>query len=73
MKKIMPAKTKIAKQYTPGSVPVVNQPKIYFSSDIQAAGSMDAFLKSVGSDKAKPLPELDFSEEQWERMLKDEN
>jgi hypothetical protein len=36
---------------------------------MQAAGGVDSFLESIGSDKAKPLPEIDFSEEEWEQML----
>ncbi|GAB4037728.1 hypothetical protein [Spirosoma gilvum] len=68
----MSAKTKATKKYTPGSVPTVNQVKIYYSSDVQAAGGMDAFLKSVGSDRAKTLPQIDFSEQEWEHMLKEE-
>lgn len=59
-----------AKRYTPDSVPVANQAKIYYSADVQAAGGIDAFLKSIGSDKAKPLPKIDFSEAEWEQMLK---
>ncbi|QMW02214.1 hypothetical protein [Spirosoma foliorum] len=58
------------KLYTPDSVPVVSQAKIYYSADVQAAGGVDAFLKSIGSDKAKQLPKIDFSEAEWEQMLK---
>lgn len=60
------------KRYTPGSVPVVNQSKVYYAADVEAAGGVDAFLKSIGSDKAKQLPEIDFSESEWEQMLNQE-
>ncbi len=58
------------KRYTPGSVPVASQNKIYYSADVQAAGGIEAFLKSINSDKPKVLPEIDFTEEEWAQMLK---
>lgn len=59
-----------AKRYIPDSVPFASQAKVYYSTDVQAAGGVDALLKSIGSDKVKPLPEIDFSEEEWTQMLK---
>ena len=59
----------VTKRYTPGSVPVVSQARVYYSADVQAAGGVEDFLKSIGSDKAKTLPEIDFSEEEWRQML----
>lgn len=59
----------LTKRYTPGSVPVANQIKIYYSADVQAVGGMDAFLTSIESDKAKMLPEIDFSEDEWSQMV----
>jgi hypothetical protein len=58
------------RQYTPGSVPLAHPVKVYYAADVEAAGDMDSFMKSIGSDKAKPLPEIDFSEEEWMQMLK---
>ncbi|WP_338874349.1 hypothetical protein WBJ53_01885 [Spirosoma sp. SC4-14] len=58
-------------KYTPGSVPTANQMKVYYSQDVQAAGGVDAWLKAIGSDKAKPLPEINLSEEEWEHILKE--
>ena len=60
----------ITKRYTPDSVPVVSQAKVYYSADIQAAGGVEDFLKLIGSDKAKTLPEIHFSEDEWTQMLK---
>lgn len=56
-------------EYTPGSVPTVSQLKIYYANEIQALGGTEAWLKSIGSDKPKQLPEIDFSEEEWTQML----
>ena len=61
---------KLIKRYTPGSVPVASHAQVYYATDVENAGGIDAFLKAIGSDKAKPLPEIDFSEEEWAQMLK---
>jgi len=60
-------------RYTPGSVSVATTPKVYYSADIQAAGGVDAFMKSIGADKEKSLPEIDFSEKEWMEMLNEES
>lgn len=65
----MPTTKTLTKRYTPGSVPVISQAKVYYSTDVQASGGVDSFLKSIGSDKAKSLPEINFSEEEWHQML----
>lgn len=59
----------LTKRYTPSSVPVVSQAKIYYSVDVQAAGGVEALLKSIGSDQAKILPDIHFSEDEWSQML----
>ncbi|QJD78234.1 hypothetical protein [Spirosoma rhododendri] len=56
-------------RFTPGSVPVAEQVKIYYSADINAAGGIDAFMKQIGSDQPKSLPALTFSVEEWDQML----
>ncbi len=60
-------------RFTPGSVPVAQQVKIYYSSDVVAAGGMDAFMQKLGSDQPKSLPALSFSEDEWDQMLSDAN
>jgi len=65
----MQRKDTLIRQYTPGSVPIASQAKVYYSADIQRAGGVDAFLESIGSNQEKKLPEIDFSEEEWIKML----
>ena len=60
------------KRYTPDSVPVASQINVYYSNDVQAAGGMNAFLKLIGSDESKKLPEIDFSEDEWNQMLQED-
>ncbi|GAB2554226.1 hypothetical protein [Spirosoma aerophilum] len=68
----MPTTKTSSKRYTPSSVPVISQANVYYSEDVQASGGIDSFLKSIGSDRAKPLPEIDFSEEEWKQMLSED-
>ena len=43
---------------------------LYSTDDIMKAGGIEAFSKLIGNDKPiKPIP-LGFSEEEWEKMLK---
>lgn len=65
----MQTKEASIKQHTPGSVPVASSAKVYYSADVQEAGGINAFLKLIGSDREKTLPEIDFSEEEWTKML----
>jgi len=57
----------------PGAVATSIQPKVYHSTDVQAAGGTDAFMKSIGADKEKQLPAIEFTEDEWTQMLNEEN
>ena len=44
--------------------------KIYSPSDIMKAGGIAAFSKLIGNDKPIKLIPIDFTEEEWDEMLK---
>ncbi|AQG81417.1 hypothetical protein AWR27_20100 [Spirosoma montaniterrae] len=54
---------------TPNSVPTANPMRVYYSDDVAAAGGLEQLLREIGSDQPKKLPELSFTEEEWESML----
>ncbi len=45
---------------------------VFNAEQIGAAGGIEAFSKLIGNETAKQWPVLDFSEEEWEAMLRAE-
>jgi hypothetical protein len=43
---------------------------IYTPQEIVAAGGIEKFSQLIGNDKEIELPKFDFTEQEWEDMLK---
>ncbi|MCU0447619.1 MAG: hypothetical protein MUF58_21555 [Arcicella sp.] len=43
---------------------------IYKPKDIVAVGGIEKFSQLIGNDKEIELPKFDFTEQEWEEMLK---
>lgn len=46
------------------------QLNVYNSEQINAAGGIAAFSKLIGNDKPIEAPNIEFTNEEWEEMLK---
>ena len=41
---------------------------VFNSTQINAAGGLDAFSKQIGNDQPIAVPYLDFTEQEWDEM-----
>ena len=56
-----------------GATPKKLNPKewnIYKPKEIVEVGGIDKFSQMIGNDKEIEIPEFDFTEKEWEEMLK---